>query len=110
MSTYKRKRSYSSGPTKRRKTAVRRRPRRSNLKRTMRKTMMSLVETKKKEISYGNFEAYHNADPIFLSLSNSTIQPDDGDAYNQRIGDEICQQGFKIKMIFYNKADRPNLT
>ena len=80
------------------------------MRRNLRKTMISLVETKKKLISYGKTEAYHNADPIFLSLNNSTIQPDDGDGSNQRIGDKIYQLGFKIKKMLYNKVDRPNLT
>ena len=30
--------------------------------------MMSLIETKKKEISYGKFEAYHNAGPIYCAI------------------------------------------
>ena len=105
----KRKASYRSRPyAKKRK--VTRRPRRTNLKRMMRKTMMTMVETKKKEYSYGKIEMYHNADPVWMSLNNEPQNPDDGDGSTQRIGDEIYQRGFKVKMMLYNKGDRPNLT
>jgi hypothetical protein len=71
---------------------------------------MRLVETKKKEYSYGKIEAYHNADPIYMHLNNEPMQPDDGVGSTQRIGDVIYQRGFKVKMMLYNKSDRPNLT
>ena len=105
---YKRKRSYSKRPTKRRKTV--RRPRRSNYKCSMRKTFMSMVETKKEEYSYSKFESYHNADPVFCFLNGNVQNPDDGEESTQRIGDEIQQLGFKAKMMLYKKIDRPNVT
>lgn len=80
------------------------------MKKMMRKTFMSMVETKKKEYSYGKIEAYHNADPIYMHLNNEPMQPDDGVGSTQRIGDVIFQRGFKVKMMLYNKSDRPNLT
>ena len=32
-------------------------------------TMTSLIETKKKQTSYGKFECHHNADPIYCALT-----------------------------------------
>jgi hypothetical protein len=43
-------------------------------------------------------------------MANSNVITDDGFGGNQRVGDEIYQKGFKIKMMLYNKVDRPNLT
>ena len=51
----------------------------------MRKTMMGLVEIEKKEISYGQFETFHNADPIYCALNNASIQHEDCVGSNQRI-------------------------
>lgn len=69
-----------------------------------------MIETKKKEYSFGKIECYHNADPIYMALNNEPQNPDDGIGSTMRIGDEILQRGFKVKMMLYNKADRPNLT
>ena len=105
---YKRKAQRSRSYSKKRK--ITRRPRRSNFRRQMRKTFMSMVETKKKEFSYSKFESYHNADPVYCALNGKRQNPDDGTDSTDRIGDEINQLGFKVKLMLYNKYDRPNVT
>ena len=44
----------------------------------MRKTFMSMVETKKKEYSFSKFESYHNADPVFCAINGQPCNPVDG--------------------------------
>ena len=107
MSTFKRKRSYSNRPTKRRKTI--RRPCRTNMRRQMRKTFMSMVEIEEKKYSHIKFESYLNANPVYCNINGTLQNPDDSESSIQRIGDEIQQLGFNVKMTFYNKQDRPNV-
>ena len=58
-----------------------------------------MVETKKKEYSYSKFESYHNADRVFYFLHGNIQNLNDGEGSTERIGDEIQQLGFKVKMI-----------
>ena len=64
----KRTRSYSRTKYTKKRRVTARRSRRSPLKRAMRKTFMSLVETKRREYSYGKIESFHHANPAFCAL------------------------------------------
>jgi hypothetical protein len=71
---------------------------------------MSMVEIEEKKYSHIKFESYLNANPVYCNINGTLQNPDDSESSIQRIGDQIQQLGFNVKMTFCNKQDHPNVT
>jgi hypothetical protein len=81
----------------------------------IKRTVLKKAESKEKTVAYDKKEVYHNsfhggpAEGLVI-LMNSGSMPTQGVSDSQRVGDEIYSSGYKIKLLFGQKADRPNVT
>jgi len=112
MPGYKRVRTGSKGMRKRFKKTVYRRKSfmARNVSRIARAVVLKASETKRKQVSLGKFELFHNKDSFRYHLNLPGSMPSKGDDDNQRNGDTIIGRGWKVKMTLANKGDRPNVT
>lgn len=81
----------------------------SGTKKLIKNTILKMAETKYKTATIGKTELYHNV------LSNNSMSftdtyPAQGDTDSSRDGDEIYIQGWKVRLMFGQKHDRPNVT
>lgn len=80
----------------------------SDTKKLIKAEILKTAETKYKTASIGKTELYHNS-LNNLGMSFSSTWPGQGDGDGQRNGDEIYIQGWKVRLMFGSKADRPNV-
>jgi len=114
----KRKRYGSSRGAKRPRSGYRRRrftnrlASRRNISKIARQVVLSTAESKNKTGNHGKTEVYHNslATLAHLNLPSATFMPQQGDGDDGRAGDSIIMRGFKVRCLFGQKANRPNLT
>jgi hypothetical protein len=93
---------------------------RAALVRTIKRVTMKTAESKSRSSTYDKAELYHNAFGSLISgvigyqgivaPSKSLAMPPQGVKDNERVGDQINITGFKVKIMFGQKADRPNVT
>lgn len=78
-------------------------------KKLIKNIVLKTSESKYKSMSIGKVELYHN---VLNNLSKSFVDtfPAQGDTDASRDGDEIYIQGWKLRLMFGQKADRPNVT
>lgn len=124
MPGVKRKASKSSYGSKRAKSAPYTRKRyrygakgSGTIAKLVRKSIIRMAEPKYKLYSHGKFELYHNSgSPAsgqilnYFPLNGAPQMPTQGVGDNQRNGDRINSSGIQVKMLFGQKADRPNVT
>lgn len=115
MPGYKRKRSYSRGPSAKRakKPYTRRRGRfgakgKSQIAKICRKTIMRMTEPKSKTTNLGKIELNHNQRYSICELNG--YMPSLGPLDEERNGDRIYVSGFKVRLLCGQKLDRPNVT
>lgn len=81
---------------------------RKSLKRTVRRVVNQMAETKKFLYGIEDFQLYHNLDSIpFIDPWQYILKGNDG---KTRIGDRIRNRGISFKIWLSNKLDRPNVT
>lgn len=119
---FKRKRSTRVKRSKRKGAARARTARvsRANLVRTIKRVTMKTAESKSRTNTISKQELYHNsfgsllnnifASPGIIKINAPDFMPPQGVKDNERVGDQINLAGFKIKLLFGQKADRPNVT
>lgn len=98
-------------PTGRKRKAIR--ARNSRMTRLIKRTVMKTTEPKEKVTSWGGkYNLFHNTwNTWLINDGNSTItMPTQGAGDNQRVGDQIYISGFKIKCLYGQQVDRPNVT
>lgn len=110
------KRKFGAGTfasQKRRKRASRRKkaPMRSTGKfaRAVKKVILRTAETKAKNFAWSKTELYHNVSSARQINVGTALWPVQGDADNERQGDEINMLGIKLRFLFGQKGDRPNV-
>lgn len=81
----------------------------ANTKKLIKSVIFKTAETKYKTASIGKTELYHNSINN-LGMSFSDTWPGQGDGDSNRTGDEIYMQGWKVRLMFGQKSDRPNVT
>lgn len=97
---------------KRRKRLFRRTRGRGKLVPLIRRTLFRLAEGKDKAYAWDKAELYHNV-PQVVAVPNSADNlrmPMEGNGDDERNGDKIYARGFKVRMLFGHKSDRPNIT
>jgi hypothetical protein len=82
---------------------------RRSLVKTIKRVVLKAAEPKMKHSSIAKAELYHNA-PVLLPLNALANQPAQGTRDDQRIGDRINLTGFKLRLMFGQKDNRPNVT
>nr|QXP07617.1 MAG: putative capsid protein [Arizlama virus] len=82
---------------------------RKRLVRTIKAVTRKTCEPKEKTFEYAKTEVYHNS-PNSILVNNPTVMPAQGVGDNQRVGDQINCTGYKFRVLFGQKADRPNVT
>lgn len=111
---YSRKRKGTSSRTFKRKGIKRSAaPNRRRLTNLIKSVVMRKAEPKVKRANFGKMELYHNTFQVgggVMLLNDATLMPTQGPGDNQRIGDQINVTGIKIKSLFGQKGDRPNVS
>lgn len=87
------------------------------LKALIRSTVRRVSEPKSKHVAPEKVELYHNAfygvsggaGGMVIHLNNPNAMPTQGTGDNQRVGDQIYMQYYKIKLLIGQKGDRPNV-
>ena len=82
---------------------------RSRLVKTIKAVTKRVAEPKTKRINCLKTELYHNA-PYTVCLNTSTSMPNQGVADNERVGDQIYTQNWRLRMLIGQKGDRPNVS
>lgn len=112
MAYLKRKRmTYKKKATKKpyRKKTVKK----TSFAKKVRRIVLRASEPKRAPISWNKVELFHN---VFSTTQNmfinsaATMPTVGGTQQGQRIGDQINVSGWKVKCLFGQKADRPNVT
>lgn len=113
----KRKASAGSRYGKRAKTSTYRRKKwtgraasRKNIGRIARAVVLRAAETKSVRHHHGKYELNHNTPNFIATLNHPVCMPGQGNGDSQRSGDHILMRGFKIRCLFGQKFDRPNVT
>jgi len=113
--SYKRKRSYAR-PNTAKKSKYAPKPRRrftakgrSAIARIARRVIYRQMETKNVYVDGGKLELNHNVPQVAFHFTNSNYFPSQGTNDKQRIGDKIMLSGFRVRALFGQKADRPNV-
>jgi len=75
----------------------------------IRRTVLRVAEPKHTMNAVAKVELYHNTFSFCLHLNDSTAMPTQGTGDNMRVGDQINVSGFKIRSLFGQKSDRPNV-
>jgi len=75
----------------------------------IRRTVLRVAEPKHTITNVAKVELYHNTFSYSLHLNDSAAMPTQGTGDNMRVGDQIQVNGFKIRALFGQKADRPNV-
>lgn len=107
---YKRKfkSKFAKKTVKRRKTGLKKSTA-AAVKKIAVSAVMKKVETKHKGFIHSKAELTHNSWlPAYCSTMNA-IMPSQGLGDNDRIGDRIQALGYKVKLFFGQKGDRPNV-
>lgn len=115
---YKRRGSFASSSNKRARTRnMYRRKRkfapyraRGRLQRAIKRVVLRTTEVKRKPVAPTKKELYHNTPLVVTQPLGSGHMPTQGDGDAQRIGDAINLSGFRIRAMFGQKFDRPNVT
>lgn len=100
-----RKKQYKRKPRRYRRTKY---GRKTSLKKTIRRTLNQMAETKKYLQQGENVQLYHNIDNYFMGDPWGTIVK--GTDGKTRIGDRIRNRGVSVRLWLSNKADRPNVS
>lgn len=109
---YGKKRSYSNMRKGKKYSRKSKRPTgvpRAALVRAIRNVTMRTTESKSKYVSHDKIEMYHQGFNVTLGFNQPGAMPTQGTGDNQRIGDQINLSGFKFKILFGQKGDRPNV-
>ena len=108
---YKRKRSFTKRPMKRKVFKPKCKIGKNSFAVKVKKFVMKVVEPKSVRINWDKVELFHNVwtGGANFQINISGAMPTIGTLDNQRIGDRIEAQGFKIRMLMGQKADRPNV-
>lgn len=108
---FKRRAGNSFASSKRRKAPYQKRGAmqgKGKFARAVKKVILRTAETKAKNTDYGKTELYHNVTQSSV-LNIGAAWPVQGTADNQRLGDEINMTGIKLRFLFGQKGDRPNV-
>lgn len=81
----------------------------SDTKKLIKSVILKTAETKYKSLSIPKAELFHNV-PNSLGTNIMSVMPSQNDTDGGRTGDEIYTQGFKFRLMFGSKHDRPNVT
>lgn len=107
---YKRKRmTYKKKATRKpyRKKAIKRK----TFAKRVRAVVLRTCEMKRTPVAVAKLEVFHN---VWLGstylLNNQTTMPAGGGGQTNRIGDQINVLGWKIRCLFGQKGDRPNVS
>lgn len=76
----------------------------------IKRTVLKMSELKIKSGTLGENQLYHDVPGDFGNIFQTAHMPSQGDGEDQRIGNKIYISGMKIKLMFLQKADRPNVT
>lgn len=106
---FSRKRARSSQRTYPKRARASARASRTRLTRLIRKTVFRVSEPKEHQVALGKTELYHNSFYAF-HLNNASGMPTQGTGDNMRVGDQINIMRWRIRFLFGQKADRPNVT
>lgn len=86
---------------------------RARLTKLIKSVVMRKAEPKVKRANFGKMELNHNTFTVgggVMLLNDATLMPTQGVGDNQRVGDQINITAFKIKALFGQKGDRPNVS
>lgn len=83
--------------------------RRTRLTTLIRRVVSRTAESKVVDRAVPKTEMYHNSSHYFI-VNDTSGYPIQGTAGTQRIGDEIYVKGFKVRLLFGQKSDRPNVS
>lgn len=75
----------------------------------VRRVISRTAESKVFDRVLAKTELYHNT-PSLILLNGTNAFPPQGHTGNTRIGDEIYAKGFKVRFLFGQKGDRPNVS
>ena len=76
----------------------------------VKRVIMKTSETKRKDFGYDKGELFHNV-AYAVPMNNTTGRgPSIGTDQQSRIGDQIYTSGYMMRILFGQKADRPNVT
>lgn len=84
----------------------------------IKRQLISMAEPKHFDSNFGKLELYHNSGspvsgqilPALVTFNTAASMPDQGVGDQNRVGDQIYSKGFKLRMLFGQKADRHNVT
>lgn len=83
--------------------------RRSNLTSLIRRVVSRSAESKVFDRVLSKAELYHNT-PALILINGTNAFPPQGNTGSTRVGDEIYAKGYKLRILFGQKGDRPNVS
>lgn len=83
---------------------------RTNLVKLIKNVTLKMNESKSKTTSIAKQELNHNTYHNVHQLNGTTYLPAFGTGDDQRVGDRIHSSGYKLRLLFGQKYDRPNVT
>jgi hypothetical protein len=105
---FKRKALKTGKRTMRKKSFARKSTTKMSFAKRVKKVLLKVAEPKNKYTAMGKQEMYHNVTD-YKVINNSGWMPTQGVGDNQRIGDMVNISGFRLRIMYGSKQDRPNV-